>query len=123
MVNQAIDERAAVQLMRKLQKRLGEETDGDRAKRSSEKVRERQAVERQRLAADIERHEAEIADLLRRRDGRMDGLGAVLTGAEMRDIERLIERKQRELRDWRRLMTEIPTPSAHAGNAKAKHRA
>lgn len=121
-VNPTIDEHAARHLKVTIQKSFGMVTDRDKVKRSPEAIRERQAAERERLAADIERHQIEIADLLIQRDRRLDGLGRVLTNSQLRAIERLLEQKQRELRAWQRLMTEIPDVNSHSGRLVAQHR-
>lgn len=120
-VSASMNEKSAKRIRTSVQKGLGQPTDKDKSKRSAEAVRLRQTVTREILAADVARHREEIADLLRQRDSRMDGLGRVLTNSELRAIEQLIESKHRELRGWQQLMTEIPTSSAHAGRVKAQH--
>ena len=121
-VNISIHEHDARRIMVTLQKQLGIATDAKKSKRSPEAIKEREAAERERIAADIARHEAEILELLSRRDKRMDGLGRLLTSQELRDVEQLIVRKQRELRGWQSLMTAIPAPRADAGRPGARHR-
>ena len=122
-VSTVVDDQVARRIRALVQKALGQPTDKDKSKRSAETVRIRQAATRESVAADVARHEVEIADLLRQRDSRMDGLGRVLTGSELRAIERLIESKERELRGWRRLMTELPTNRAHSGRPGPQHHA
>lgn len=121
-INPSVDEHTAKSIVVSLQKKLGIATDASKSKRSPEAIKEREAAERERLAAEIARHEAEILELLAQRDRRMDGLGRLLTGQELRDIEQLIARKQRELRGWQSLMTAIPAPRADAGRPGARHR-
>lgn len=117
-----INDRDARHVIHNAQKRLGVPTLKDAKKRDAETVRQRQADERERLAAQIERHDAEIAGLIAQREQRMDGMGHLFTDAEMKAIERLIEQKQREVRGWQSLMTSIPGPRADAQRPKARHR-
>jgi hypothetical protein len=121
-VTSGIEEHRVRHLIRNMQRDLGLATAKDQAKRHPDQIKERQAAERERLAAAIVRHEADIADLVHQREARLGGLGRVLSDREVLDIEHLIEEKERELRMWEALMTEIPTPSIHAGPAKARHR-
>ena len=122
VVSWQIEDHDAKHVIHNAQKHVGVPTSKDAKKRNPETVRRRQDEKRERLAADIMRHEADILELLSQRDRQMDGFGRVLTGTEMRDIERLIEQKQREIRGWQSLMTSIPGPRADAGRPGAKHR-
>lgn len=122
LINPSLDERAEKFIQVKVQKSLGITTQRDESKRNPEQIKARQAAERERLAEQIERHEAEIDDLVRQISSRMDGLGAQLSAKDIRRIESLIEQREREVREWQRLMTEIPTPNAHSGRVKARHR-
>lgn len=109
--------------IRRVQKTLGITTIREARKRKPEQIKNRQAVERERVAAQIERNQAEIAELLRQRDQRLDGLGAVLTDREVWRIEEIIEIRENEIREWQKLMTQIPSVNAHAGRSRAEHRA
>lgn len=117
-----INDHNARHVIHNARKLLGIPTLKDAKKRDAENVRQRQAQERERLAQQIARHAEEIQRLVVQREARLDGLGRVLTSAEMSAIERLIEQKQREMRGWESLMTAIPGPRADANRPRAKHR-
>lgn len=108
LVATGISEQAATTVQRKLQKQLGLVRQGDKSKRSADVVKARRVAERSRAVEAAARTSAEIEALIRKRQTRLDGLGGLVSDRELDDVSRLIEQKQRELREWRRLMTEVP---------------
>ena len=100
---------------------LGEVPRPGERKRNATQVKERQKGDRKRAADEESRHRLELADLIAQRDRGLGGVSGALSRAESRDIERLIEAKERELRYWRSLMTETPS-SGHEGMKHAAHR-
>lgn len=121
-VNPGVDERAVKQIIQSVQKSLGLQTVKDQAKRNAAHIKDRQAAERARLAAEIGKHRGEIADLLSQRERQLGGLGATLTPGQITAISRLIEKHEREIREMQKLMQELPENNAHAGNGRAQHR-
>jgi predicted RNA binding protein YcfA (HicA-like mRNA interferase family) len=115
-VSEGIQEHAARQLLRKVERRLGVER--DTGKRNAAGIKERQAYLRMRLAEDIARHREELDAILARKSQRLDGLGLVATEAEIARITRYIEQRERELADMERLMRGAPLT-----DNRAKHRA
>jgi hypothetical protein len=102
------DERVAREIKRRVQKSLGLATDRDAGKRHADRVKARQASERDRAAREVAKREREIAELLEHRDDILGGIGGLVTDREAARIEQLIEQQERELREWRRLMQGKP---------------
>lgn len=117
------DDREVKYTTRDVQKRFGLTTAGDCRKRHPVQIKDRQATERERAAAEVDRHLHEIADLLRQRDHLLGGLGRILTDREVTAISRQIEQHERELVVLRRQMQDIPSVNAHSGRIAAQHRA
>lgn len=74
-----------------------------------------------KTAADAKRL-LDLEERIALRNRELGGLRAVLSSTEAQAIIRKIEKDERELRVIRSLMTEIPTPSVHAGPVRARHR-
>jgi transcription elongation GreA/GreB family factor len=90
------------------------------SKRKPKKFRARETAARKAEA--LNKRRAEIEAHIAERNRELGGLREHLTAQEARAIQQVIERHERELREIRRLMTEIPTPSVHAGRVPARHR-
>lgn len=90
------------------------------SKRKPKKFRARETAARKAEA--LNRRRLEIEAHIAARNRELGGLREHLTSKEARDIQLVIERHERELRELRRLMTEIPSPNAHAGRVQAQHR-
>ncbi len=122
-LNQNIDDHRSKLLLRNLQKRFGIATDKDHRKRDAGAIRDRQAKERERLQQELARSNRELEALVRQREERLDGLGRVLDSEAMHAIERHIEAKEAELREWNRLIREIPSAAENRGTGQVRHRA
>lgn len=116
-----IPDSQAGHLVENCTRRLGGVPKPGERKRNATQVKERQSADRERAAEEEARHRQELADLIARRDRGLGGMGGVLSAAEAREIERLIEAAERELRYWQSLMTETPDVG-HRGVEHAKHR-
>ncbi|ARC56031.1 hypothetical protein AS850_02950 [Frondihabitans sp. 762G35] len=122
LVSFGISERATRNVIRDLQKTLGHARQKDKSKRSATAVKDRHAAERSRLREEEVRSRMELEELVRRRETRMDGLGGLLSERELGEAVRLIEAKERRLREVQRLMHQIPSTNEHAGRVAARHR-
>jgi hypothetical protein len=89
-------------------------------KRKPKTARARETASKKSAAIAKRLRDLEAHILLRNRE--LGGLRAVLSSPEAQLIIRQIEADERKMRELRSLMTEIPTPSAHAGRVPAKHR-
>lgn len=118
-VNLGMNENAARSLIRRLDRDAGVEQEC--VKRNPAQVKARQAAERDRAAAAIDRLEQERAHILARRDEQLNGHGARLTRSEVRAIEKRIEQIDREHKRLTALMTQTATSGAHGGTRRAQH--
>lgn len=94
-------------------------------RRTSSAKRKKSAASRRHEAEERKREmerQAIAAESLRRDESVFGTLGPELTGREKRDIRRLWEEEEAERYAIAQLMTEIPTPNAHAGRLRAQHR-
>lgn len=122
MVRDCLDDHIVKLLTEGINKAHGVKTIKQQRKRNADQIKDRQARERMRLAAEIGKRRGEVADLLAQRNNQLNGLGKVLTQSEVAAISRLIEQHEREIREMQRLMQELPENNAHSGNVRAQHR-
>ena len=120
-VNPGLDERAARQIEHGVLKSLGIKTVAEEKKRNVAQIKEREAGDRARAAAELARLDADRDQLVLERDADLARFG-VLSTSDMRAIIAKIEANERERRYWASLMTETPT-SGHEGVKHAAHRA
>lgn len=89
-------------------------------KRDPQAVKDRQARER----AELKRREGSLAqeraEILRRRDAELNGIGARITASEMNELVRRLEQIEREQREIRKLMG-APVGGSHVGTKRARH--
>lgn len=102
-ISPSISESAARQEATRVRRLHG--TDSKPNKRNPAAIRERQERRRRELVADLERSRARLAELMAARDRRLDGVAAVATEEEIRQIARHIERQEAERRELERLMS------------------
>lgn len=100
--------------------RVQVEHDTELLARKPKSARARETAAKNRAASERRLREIEAQIELRNRE--LAGARAILSGSEANRIIALIEAHEREARDLRRLMTEIPTPNAHRGRTKVQHR-
>lgn len=93
------------------------------AKRNPAAIRGRRARDRAEHRREQQAHQDQLAALLAERDRMLAGHGQHLTACQIGDIEASIERHERELARYARLMTEVPSTAEHVGTARARHRA
>lgn len=117
-VNPRIGDRDAKVLVRNLERDCGGVSDSRQSKRKPDRIKARQAIERDRAAEEVERRKAEVEALLAERDARMGRAGFSGSDADFKEFLIRLEREERELAYWQKLMTEIP----HNEN-RVRHRA
>lgn len=93
-------------------------------KRDPKAVRDRQSRDRELQRLEKARHQAALADLIAERNRMLSGYAADLTRGQVVAIEQSIERAERQVAYYERLMTESPSSADHSGKSRsARHRA
>jgi hypothetical protein len=123
LISGGIHETAARDLLRTAREACGV-AEVPTSKRHSDAIKERRARERDVHQRELKQHEDLLDQLLAERDRMLAGHAADLTSRQIRDIEACIERTEREVAKYARLMTEVPSSASHSGTARtARHRA
>lgn len=108
-LNPSIAERDARHLVIKVERSLGIEQETN--KRNAQAIKDRNRIERDRIRHEMDRLDAERAELIRRKqllpEGDFDGLAR----NERLALEREIHRIEGERREWLRLMTQTEATS------------
>lgn len=104
-LNPAIAERDARHLIKKIERQHGIEQETN--KRNAQALKERRRMERERIRAEMDRLDAERTQLIRRKELLPTGDFDSITRRERLDLERELERIDRERRDWLRMMTQL----------------
>lgn len=84
-----------------------------RGKRSGQAVKERQASEREQIAAEAERASIEYAEIVARREKFYQGM----TPEQKRAEDDALEAAEREFRKWQKLMQQMPLPNVNRHRA------
>lgn len=108
-INPSADEQSSVRIIQLMQRAVGEQLKTN--KRNPLAVRERQAVEREKLRQRIEAHRQLLTELSAKRLRVLAGIPSAITSTEVLAIEAQIEKVERECREWHRLMVAIPAAS------------
>lgn len=119
VLNPAMPEFTANQAIRALRKMAGQEQKA--TKRKPQNIRDRQQRDRDQLAQQINRLKAERAEIVRLRDASLNGLGKVISRAEMTAIADRVEQIDREQRALQALMA-APVTGPNSGTRHAQHR-
>lgn len=109
VLNPSIAERDARFLVKKLDRLHGVNQDVN--KRNAQAIKDRQRLERIRIKAEIDRIDAERADLIRRKQLLPTGDLDSVSRSERMAIEREIQRIEKERRDWVNMMTKLEQAS------------
>lgn len=117
-VSPGINEAAARILLRKVEKTLHCATAAP--KRNAHALKGRQAAERVRHQAELDRLDDEREAILRQRDSYLSGAGEHLTNAEVRAIEDRVREIESERREIERLMG-APSTGTDRGTRSARH--
>lgn len=117
VVKPNVKEHAFRAIAREVDKLHGKKSVKAVRKRNVSAIKERQQSEREKLAAQVEKRKAELAEYERAIDDRL----GVLTTSEWDLVCREIERREREIREIEKLMTEIPSSSANRGSGQPRH--
>lgn len=120
VVSPGCSENAARQILRGVKRGLG--CADEVAKRNPAQIKERQAADREKAAAEVARLHLERDDLIASRSRLLAGRANGLTRQQVRAIEKRIEETERERRHWESLMTSVPASADHRGSGLARHR-
>lgn len=118
-ITKTIHDQDATNFIHNISRELGLETPKDGRKRRPERIKERQAAEREAIESDIERGKRELAELVAKKDAdrkyRLEQIrrnrpfgGAALSNAEVDALEARILEKQDQILEWQKMLS-MPT--------------